>query len=449
MSPIRDERAGAGIYGWYVVGVCTFAYVLSFVDRQILSLLVGPIKADLGISDTDFALLHGFAFALFYATLGIPVATLADRTSRPGVIAGGIAVWSLATAACGMVGNFGGLLAARVMVGAGEAALSPASYSLINDLFPREKLGRAIGVYSLGSFFGAGLAFLAGGAVIAAVGGRDSVAVAGLHLRVWQACFVAVGMPGVLVALLVALTVRDPRNRDGGQAGGHGAVPGMGDVLATLARLRAVFGPHMAGYAMSGWALFATLAWAPAVLTRAYGFGAAEAGFWLGINAIVAGGGGAYASGWLLDRFARSGRADTTFLVGIVGGLGAAAFALALVLARGSTAALCALAGLQFFSSFPITPSSALTQMIAPPAMRARISAMLICGTGLIGAGLGTLLVGLLSDHVFSAAGGVSPALACVAGVGGVVSAAILATGCGPMRAHAAKADGACAAGVE
>lgn len=145
------------VYGWYVVFVCTAAYVLSFVDRQILSLLIGPIKADLGISDTAFALLHGFAFSLFYATLGIPVAGLSDRTSRPVVISAGIAVWSLATAACGLAASFAGLFAARIMVGAGEAALSPASYALINDLFPRERLGRAIGVYSLGSFFGAGL----------------------------------------------------------------------------------------------------------------------------------------------------------------------------------------------------------------------------------------------------------------------------------------------------
>jgi MFS family permease len=158
-------------YGWYVVAVCTAAYLLSFVDRQILSLLVGPIKADLGISDTAFALLHGLPLR-FSATLGVPLAGLADRASRPAVIAGGIAVWSLATAACGLAGSFGALLAARVMVGAGEAALSPAAYALINDLFPREKLGRAIGVYSLGSFFGAGLAFLAGGAVIAAVSGQ-------------------------------------------------------------------------------------------------------------------------------------------------------------------------------------------------------------------------------------------------------------------------------------
>ncbi|KUR77599.1 MFS transporter [Novosphingobium sp. Fuku2-ISO-50] len=419
------------VYGWYVVFVCTAAYVLSFVDRQILSLLIGPIKADLGISDTAFALLHGFAFSLFYATLGIPVAGLSDRTSRPGVISAGIAVWSLATAACGLAASFAGLFAARIMVGAGEAALSPASYALINDLFPRERLGRAIGVYSLGSFFGAGLAFLAGGAVIAAVSGHGGLAIGPLHLRVWQACFILVGLPGMALAALVALTVRDPHRRTGEP------VPGLGAVLTFLMRLRAIFGPHIFGYVMSGWALFATLAWAPAVLTRGYGFGTADAGFWLGLNAIFAGGGGAYASGWLLDRLARAGRADTTFLVGIVGGLGSAVSAILLALASRPVAGVLAMACLQFFSSFPITPSSALTQMVAPRTMRARISALLICGTGLIGAGLGTLLVGLLNDHLFTAPGGVVFSLAMIAGLGGAISAAILAAGCRPMRAWA------------
>jgi MFS family permease len=196
---------------WYVVAICMAAYVLSFVDRQILSLLIGPIQADLGISDTQFGLLHGFAFAIFYATLGVPIAGFSDRMARPAVISAGIAVWSLATAACGLAGSFAALFGARVMVGAGEGALSPATQSLIADLFSREKLGRALAVYSLGSFVGAGLAFVAGGAVIAAATAHGTVHIAGLALRPWQLCFMIVGLPGLLLALIVAMTVRDPR----------------------------------------------------------------------------------------------------------------------------------------------------------------------------------------------------------------------------------------------
>ena len=137
---------------WYVVILCMIAYIFSFIDRQILSLLIAPIQADLGISDTQFGLLHGLAFSLFYATMGMPLASLSDRMSRPLIIAVGVALWSFATMACGLARGFGQLFLARVAVGAGEAGLSPATYSLISDLFPREKLGRAVAVYSIGSF---------------------------------------------------------------------------------------------------------------------------------------------------------------------------------------------------------------------------------------------------------------------------------------------------------
>ncbi|WP_049055643.1 MFS transporter, partial [Achromobacter xylosoxidans] len=152
-------------YEWYVVLICMLAYIFSFVDRQILALMIEPIKRDLQLSDTQFSLLHGLAFSLFYAFMGIPIALLADRYSRPRIIAIGVAFWSLATAACGLSKNFGQMFLARIGVGVGEAALSPATYSMLSDMFPRHKLGRAVGIYSIGSFIGGGLAFLIGGYV--------------------------------------------------------------------------------------------------------------------------------------------------------------------------------------------------------------------------------------------------------------------------------------------
>ena len=132
------------------------AYIFSFIDRQVIALLVEPIRADLQISDTQFSLLHGLAFAIFYAIMGIPIARLADTKSRPLIIAVGVFFWSIATAACGLTRNFWQLFIARMGVGVGEAALSPAAYSMITDLFPKSKLGLALGVYSVGSFLGAG-----------------------------------------------------------------------------------------------------------------------------------------------------------------------------------------------------------------------------------------------------------------------------------------------------
>lgn len=423
------------------MGICTLAYILSFVDRQILSLLIAPIQSDLGISDTAFSILHGFAFSLFYATMGIPVATLSDRTSRPLVISVGMAIWSVATVACGLANSFVSLFAARVMIGAGEAALSPASHALINDLFPRDRLGRALGIYSLGSFLGAGLAFLTGGAVIAFVAGQHSLVLGGLMLKPWQACFVIVGLPGLALALLVMLTVRDPRRPSGTGV----ARPGFRAVLAMLKQRRAIFIPHMAGYALSGWALFGFLAWGPATLTRGFGLDMARAGLWLGGIAIFAGGGGALASGWLLDRFTRAGRGDAALLVGMVGGGGTALFALMLGIypaSAGVGAALAILAGLQFFSSFPIAPSGALVQLVAPAGMRARVSALLICCTSMMGAGVGTLLIGLCNDHLFGTGAGITASLALVCGTGGTASAALLALGCAPMRRFLNGQDG-------
>lgn len=444
--PAAAKPAPSSVAAWYVVGVCMAAYLLSFVDRQILSLLIGPIKADLGISDTAFGLLSGLAFSIFYATLGIPVAGLSDRVSRPVVIAGGIAVWSLATAACGLAGSFAALFSARIFVGAGEGALTPASQALISDLFTRERLGRAMAIYSLGSFFGAGLAFLAGGAVIAAVSRHGSVVLAGLSLKPWQLCFVIVGLPGLLMALLVLLTVRDPhRARQRGTAGE--AVP-LSAIFALMIRHARVFIPYLLGFAFTGWGFFCTMAWAPAVMTRTLGFDTAGAGLWLGPIAMLAGGGGAYSAGWLMDFFHhRAGRDDAAFLVGIVCGLGLAVFgsALALIYWLGVPnvgLGLVLLAGLQFFAAFPIAPSGALIQAAVPQAMRARLAAILICCTSLSGAGIGTAVVGLLNDRVFGAGAGVAASLGLVAGLGGALAAATFAWGCAPLRGYAASRAG-------
>ncbi len=154
-------------YEWYVVVICMLAYVFSFVDRQVLVLMIEPIKRDLHLTDTQFSLLNGFAFSLFYAVMGLPVAYLADRYARPRIISLGIALWSIATALCGLSQHFVHMFVARMGVGVGEAALSPGAYSMLADYFPKEKLGRAIAVYSLGSFIGGGVAFLIGGYVIA------------------------------------------------------------------------------------------------------------------------------------------------------------------------------------------------------------------------------------------------------------------------------------------
>src|SRR5690606_31508962 len=227
---------------WYAVVILVIAFVFSFIDRIIIAMLVDPLKQDLGLSDTQLGILQGLAFAVFYAVVGLPIGRWADRYSRRMIIASGIFLWSIMTAVCGLARNFWELFLARVGVGVGEAALSPAAYSMIADYFPKEKLGRAVGVYQAGAFFGAGLSFLVGGLIIQAVAkaGDISLPLVGA-VRPWQVVFFVVGLPGVLVALLM-FTVREPARR--GQLAVHAAGIPLGTVVRyALSRWR-VFGLH-------------------------------------------------------------------------------------------------------------------------------------------------------------------------------------------------------------
>ncbi len=432
-----DERRG-----WYVVALCMVAYIFSFVDRQILALLIQPIQADLGISDTQFGLLHGLAFSLFYATMGIPVATLADRSSRPLIIAIGVAFWSAATMACGVARGFLQLFIARICVGAGEAALSPATYSLISDLFPKEKLGRAVAVYSLGSFLGSGIAFLAGGAVIAMVSGDHFTTIAGISFRPWQLAFLIVGAPGLLLAAIIHLSVKDPVPP--AQRNGANGAPPLKEVLAFLARERAIFVPHMLGYTFAAMALFSLLGWSPAYLMRVHGLAPATAGLWLGGVVVLAGSGGVMASGWLMDRFTLRGVTDAPFRAGIIGAAGTILPCLALPFAGGSFGlGLALLAVALFFASFPMPPSTAVMQIAAPPAMRSRVSAIFLCSNSLIGLTLGSLLVGLINDSLAGGPAVVGTSLGIVAAGASIAAVLLLSLGGRPYSALIASKEAA------
>jgi MFS family permease len=428
--------SGPGIGGaraWTAVILCMIAYVFSFIDRQIMALLIGPIQHDLSLSDTQFGLLHGFAFAIFYATMGIPVATLSDRKSRPLIIGIGVAVWSLATMACGLGRTFLQLFLARVCVGAGEAALSPATYSLISDLFPREKLGRAVAVYSLGSFLGTGIAFLLGGWVVTAVGAKGPQMLMGMTFSAWQLTFLIVGAPGLLLALLMVAVIGEPRAK--GLAGAGSEAPSVLEVLRFLRRERAIFVPHMAGYTLVAMTLFSLLSWSPAYLMRVFAMSPSESGLRLGFVAIFAAGGGVLSSGWIMDRLTRSGIADAPFRTGMIGAAGAIAPLALLPFAGDANLALGLLSAAFFFASFPMPPSTAVMQIAVPPLMRSRVSALFLGVNSLIGMGCGSAFVGLATDHLFGGPAGTGKSLALVAGVAAFLAILVLARGRRPFGA--------------
>lgn len=394
-----NEKRPAGGYAWYVVLLCMVAYIFSFIDRQILALMIGPIRKDLEISDTQFSLLHGLAFSLFYATMGVPIARLADSRSRPAIIAVGVFLWSLATAATGLSRNFLQVFIARMGVGVGEAALSPATYSMIADLFPKKTLGRALAVYSIGSFIGGGLAYLIGGAIIGLVGDVESVILPLVgEVRSWQVVFFAVGAPGLLLALIFALTVRDPIRENGAASGSRASIR---DTFAFIGAHPKFFTAHYGGFTLCALALFGMMSWTPAYLTRVHGLTTANTGLILGITLLIANVGGVLASGWLTDRYERAGRADAPMRAGLVGAVGLIA-PLALFSSAPSVEIATALIAIAFFfASFPLATSAAAMQIAAPPHMRAQVSALFLFCNSLFGLALGGTVIAMVTDFVF------------------------------------------------
>ena len=416
--------------GWYAVGVLLIAYTIAFVDRTILALMVGPIQRDLAISDTAMGLLHGIAFALFYCLLGIPIARLSDRHSRRWIIVVGMTFWSLMTAACGLAKSFWHLFAARVGVGIGEATLSPAAYSMIADLFPPKRLGRALGVYSSGVFFGAGIAFIVGGSVVGAVQSLDTIRVPLVgDVRAWQAVFFIVGLPGVLFALLM-LTVPEPVRRS---AAGDGGGP-LSALWPFMRANAAVILGHFIGFSLLAIIFNGFVAWAPTQLVRDFGVGPGDAGKALGLGIFVCGGGGIIVGGIVADRFSRAGRHDANLRAGAVGGLGLVPTAIAAPLMPSFEWAALAYAGVFFFASFPFGAAAAALQIMAPPDLRARLSAIYLLVLNLLGIGLGPLMIAAMSDYLLGGKAHLGAAMAITGAVMAPIGTAILVMTFGRYR---------------
>ncbi|MCD0498713.1 MFS transporter [Achromobacter sp. MY14] len=433
LPPLAKRRYA---YEWYVVVICMLAYIFSFVDRQILALMIEPIKRDLQLSDTQFSLLHGLAFSLFYAVMGIPIALLADRYSRPKIIAIGVAFWSLATAACGLSRSFAHMFLARIGVGVGEAALSPATYSMLSDMFPRDKLGRAVGVYSIGSFIGGGMAFLIGGYVINLLKSVDTVVVPWVGaMRPWQVTFFIVGLPGLLVALLIVLTVRDPQRLGLRRAAdGQAQKPSIRDTFRFLGRHRRTFFCHYLGFSFYAMVLFALLSWTPAFYMRRFGMSPVEAGYMLGVVVLVANTAGVFCGGWLMDGLAKRGYRDAPLRAGVIGAVGMALPAVAFTQVDSLWLSVGLLLPAMFFASFPMPTSTAAMQILPPNQIRAQVSALFLLISNLIGLGVGTTAVALLTDRLFGNPGAVGQSLSLLIAGATVLCVLLLAVGCASYR---------------
>lgn len=392
-DPVPYPSARAG---WTLTILLTVAYIFSYIDRSILGLLVDPIKADLKLTDADIGYVSGIAFAIFYATMGLPLGWFADRTKRTRLVAAGIGLWSLATAACGLAGTFWHLFLARMSVGVGEATLGPAAMSLIGDSFPPEKRGKPVALYSAALGLGAGIAGLASAAIVAWTKGSTVIALPLLgDVKPWQMTFIAVGLPGLLIGLAFML-IREPPRQSTGTA--------SNSLSAALNEVSTHIGAYAGLTAMVCVMTITAYAqgyFAPSAFTRAYGWPTEKFALYNGMASLVLGPATMAFTGWLNDRMASRGITDAPFRLATI------AFATMVPMATlpfflGNPWATF---GLHALATIPIAMLTAAGLMallaIAPAAVRGQVVALYYVAISLSGLLLGPTTVGKLSTSVF------------------------------------------------
>ncbi|MBO0859968.1 MAG: MFS transporter [Chloracidobacterium sp.] len=423
-------------YAWYVVIVLMLCYTLSFIDRQILSMLVGPIRRDFKISDTGVGLLQGLAFVTFYTFMGLPVGWLVDRYSRRMIIGVGVFFWSMMTALCAAAGNFWTLFAARMGVGVGEATLGPAAMSMTADNFPKEKLGGALSVYAMGIFIGSGIAMIVGGAVTQHVAEMPAVTLPVLgEIASWRLTFLIVGAPGLLVGSLI-YTVREPLRRNLLRKADGQSRLSLGETLREFGlRWRSVAGICVALSAQAA-CNYAILAWAPEYFIRVHKWQRATTGLTLGLMLLTAGISGMYAGGRLCDHWIRKGISEAPLKVGLVGTVWAGVFFGSAMSMPNLKWLLVLMAPAQFFLALPVGSSYASLQLIFPNQLRGQVSALMVFTISLGGQSLGPLLPGVLNDYVFRDGNMIGWSLAITVVLASAVSAALCGATYKPYRTH-------------
>jgi predicted MFS family arabinose efflux permease len=405
---------------YFVVAVLCGVYALNFLDRQLLSILAEPVKADLGLTDTQLGLLSGLTFALFYSVFGIPVAWIADRTNRVRLVSGACALWSIFTASCGLAANFTQLALARVGVGIGEAGGSPPSYAIIADYFPPEKRGGAMALYSLGVPIGTTVGAALGGWIAANWG--------------WRAAFISIGIAGVCYSLFVALSVTEPvRGRFDSDKGSPQPLSATLRMFVTDRLLLMV----AVAAGLSAFVGYAMLSWTPALLMRTKSMALQDLAIYYSLTSGGAAMIGTLLSGYLTDRFASRDRRmfgfipAAAFLLPIpfyIAGIHASSWGLALLLMSVPFA---------FYAAY-LPPTLALLQNRVAPTQRSTASSMLLLIMSLIGLGGGPFFIGAISDAV----GSLESAMYYLTPVFGLAGLLHLAVGLRLSREAAAEANG-------
>ena len=381
-SPAHASAAGTPpLRRYYVLALLTVIYALNFLDRTVFNVLIEPIKREFKLSDTTIGLVAGFGFVLFYSLLGIPIARLADRMNRRNIVAASFAFWSAMTFCCGMAQNVASLTLARIGVGIGESAGTPASQSMISDMFDKDERPRALGIFAIGTYLGVFLGYFIGGFINQHYG--------------WRTAFFTAGLPGIAIAAVLWLTVSEPIR-------GFSVEKIKREALAptlTFLGSQKTFLIVLVGFCLTTYTNYATSAWIPPFLARVHHLSSAEIGTYAGTFKGLFGMAGTLAGGLVVARIGRHDDRWKLWAPAITSGLAGPVFMICM-LTENFTAMVAALAATSFLLGFHLGPIFAIAQTVARPAMRALASAIILLTATCFGQGLGPLVVGMINDAI-------------------------------------------------
>ncbi len=384
-------------YSYFVVAMLMVAYTFAFVDRLALSLVVDPIREDLGLNDTQISLLAGLAFVICFIIFSFPFGRWVDRGARRSVASVGVAMWSVAMVICGLATSFWQLFVGRMLVGVGEASINPVAYSMIPDSFPPHKRGLAMAIYSSGAAVGGGLAVYLGSLLLAWAAEAQPVFPIVGALAPWQILFIALGLPGLLFAVVFYFTVREPVRRDSGAT----QEVMSKDVIAYLREHRRLYIMMFLGF--SGFAIsnYSFSVWGPSYFIRAHGLTVAQVGIIVGLGFAVFGTLGMLTGGLWSDRVVKRGRPEGPIWVGLRIAVLQAPFFLGAYLCPWTVPAVILFCCGMFCASMIGGLQGAMVQTLTPNRMRGQIGAVFLTTVNLLGLGVAPLLTGVMTDYVF------------------------------------------------
>jgi MFS family permease len=423
--------AGGGVRKAFSVGILFFLYAFAYLDRQFLNLLIDPIREGLDLSDLQIGVLTGFAFTLFYGISGLPMGSVVDRYSRKGVIFGGLLVWSTCSCLCGLARRFSDMLFARFGVGAGESVLLPAAYSLLADLFPKERLGGVLGIFTAGAAVGGGASLILGGLLFswATAHGVVHVPIVGA-LQPWQQVLVISGLPGLATAWMVFLI---PRVDRGVERARKANAKGFAEAWRFMRQHSRFFLCHAGGFTLMNIAAVGYLVWSPTFLHRHFGWSLKDIGISFGVFSMVCGILGSIGSGALADLLYKRGALDAHMRIYTWGSLVLAACGIVAALAPNALVFFVAVVPAMMIKTFAGNAAGAL-QIVAPPELRGKISAIYLAVFTIVGGGLGPLVIATLTDHLFHDPAKVGHSMALGYGVLLPLASAVLWLGLPAMR---------------